>query len=190
MLPQEKPKAGDVYLDENEEPQIVGRPLNPERVSMVRLIANREQYDGKRIVTQGFFVYAYENMGLYLSREDAFNGLSHNGFVFDGSLRSSEPNEDPRTVVYDSHLHYVTVAGTFHKLGRGHLDAYFAGTLSDLIVYRVDAKSRGTPYNSHEACRKEQAPRCRALGFRRADRFDQLGPVVTLAGRRDVRRAV
>ena len=157
-MSQEKQKAGEIYLDENEEPQVVGQPPHAVLVSMVRLIAERERYDGKRIVTQGFFVYAYENAGLYLSREDAFNGLSYNGLVFDGPVNSSEANEDEVATITKSHLHYVTIAGTFHKLGRGHLGSYYAGTLSDLVVYRVERNHGEPPIIRMKRAEKSGAP--------------------------------
>jgi hypothetical protein len=133
------------YIDDNGEPQIVGAPLNPERVSLVRLIAERERYDGKVVVTQGFFVYAFEQKALYLSREDALYDLSYNALLLDGSLHSAELNEDARATMKKAHMQYVTISGTFHKLGRGHLDSYHAGTLMDMTIYDVRRKAADIP---------------------------------------------
>ena len=145
-MSQRTPEAGTLYVDENEEPQIAGQPLNPERVSLVRLIAERERYDGKEVVTQGFLVWACECQALFLSREDAFYGLSHNGLVLDGTVRSSDAKEDLRTVLKRSHLQYVTLSGTFHKQARGHLGAYYAGKLTDLLIHRIERKKEEIPF--------------------------------------------
>ena len=133
------------YIDENGEPQIVGQPLNPERVSLVRLIVNRERYDGKRVETQGFFVWAFEHMVLYISSDDAWHGLSYNGLSVGGSVGSGEPGEGPNAVGEKAHLQYVTVVGTFHKLGDGHLNIRYAGGLTDIVVRRVHRKSPAIP---------------------------------------------
>jgi hypothetical protein len=134
---QDKSDTGALYVDDSGEPQVVGHPLNPERVSLVRLISDGERYDGKEVVTQGFFVYAYEQQALYLSRDDAFHRLGHNGLILDGTLGSSEPKEDARTIIKKSHLRYVTISGTFHRPGRGHLNAYYAGELTDVLIQQV-----------------------------------------------------
>ena len=142
---QEKREPGTLYIDENGEPRIVGQPPPPERVSLVRLIAEPERYDGKRVATQGFFVFAYEHEALYISREDAFFGLHYNGLVLDGSVHSSEAKEGPRATVKKCHLQYLTLEGTFHKLGRGHLNAYYAGALKDLVIVRIEHRFDDIP---------------------------------------------
>ena len=144
-LSQEKLKTGTIYIDENGDFQVAGDPPGPERVSLVRLIADRERYDGRKVETQGFFVWAYEDTSLYLSREDAFNGITHNGLVLDGTLRSADPDVDARAIRTKSHLQYVTVSGTFHKQGRGHLGLYYAGKLADLVIQRIERKSENIP---------------------------------------------
>jgi hypothetical protein len=134
---QEKREPGTLYVDENGEPRIVGQPPGPEHVSLLRLIANRERYDGKEVITQGFCVRSYENTGLYLSREDAFHDLTLNGLVLDGGVGSDVPGEDPRITLKRTHLQYVTIAGRFHKLGIGHLHSFYGGALTDLVLYNV-----------------------------------------------------
>jgi hypothetical protein len=97
------------------------------------------------VTTQGFFVFACEDEALYISREDAFHGLGYNGLVLDGSVHSSDGKEDSRATVKECHLQYVTLEGTFHKLGRGHLHAYYAGALRDLTIIRIHRKFDDIP---------------------------------------------
>jgi hypothetical protein len=144
-MPQDKAETETLYLDENEEPQILGQPQSTERASLIRLLANPDRYTGKDVVTQGFFVWAFEHRAIYLSREDAFYHLSQNGLVLEGSLHSSEPNEDARTVMKKYHLQYVTVAGTFHGSGRGHLNVYYGGSLSNLVICGIHRKADEIP---------------------------------------------
>jgi hypothetical protein len=143
--PQEKTREpGQVYVDENGQSQIVGQPLLAEQVSLAGIIANRLKYDGKEVMTQGFLVYAFERMAIYVSREDALNGLSYNGVWLDGfNLRG--PVEERRDILHKSHMHYVTVVGTFHKVGNAHLGHHFGGGLSDLIICGVERKVDDIP---------------------------------------------
>jgi hypothetical protein len=142
---QDKRPPGTYYLDENEEMQVVGQPPRPQHVSLLRLIANRERYDGKEVITQGFCVQSYENMGLYLSREDAFYDLTLNGLVLRESVRSDVSGEAPTITLKKTHLHYVTVAGIFHKLGMGHLHSFYGGALTDVVLYDVHRKFDDIP---------------------------------------------
>jgi hypothetical protein len=52
-----------------------------ETVSLVQLLANPERYDGRKIRAAGFFVYKGEQQALFLSSEDAENGISQNGIT-------------------------------------------------------------------------------------------------------------
>jgi hypothetical protein len=144
-MSQERREAGSIYIDENGDMQVAGRPPGPERVSLVRLIADPARYDGKEVVTQGLFVWAYENTSLYLSRDDALNNLSYNGLVLAGTVHSSYAGKDLITALKEGHLQYVTIRGTFHKLGRGHLSRYYSGTLTDIEIQQIHRQADKIP---------------------------------------------
>jgi len=49
-----------------------------ERVSLVQLLANPETYDGRKVQAAGLFVYRGQEPALFLSGDDAANGISQN----------------------------------------------------------------------------------------------------------------
>ena len=49
--------------------------MKPEVVSLVRIIANPELYDGKQVVTQGYLDRRFEESYLYVGKEDWANGI-------------------------------------------------------------------------------------------------------------------
>ena len=49
--------------------------MKPEVVSLVRIIANPELYDGKQVVTQGYLDRRFEESCLYVGKEDWANGM-------------------------------------------------------------------------------------------------------------------
>jgi hypothetical protein len=144
-ISQERREAASTYIGENGDRWVAGGPAGAERVSMVRLIADPARYDGKEVVTEGFFVWAYEDRSLYVSRDDALNFLDYNGLVLSGTVRSSCAGKDLRTSLTEGHLHFVTVQGTFHKLGRGHLNSYYSGTLSDIEIRQIHRQADKIP---------------------------------------------
>jgi hypothetical protein len=142
---QERPRAkGQSYFDENGQAQVEGEPPQREKVSLSGLIANRAKYDGRPVETQGCLVYAFEHMALYVSREDAFNGLSYNGAWIDG-FNDREWNEENKQLLLKSHLQYVTVTGTFHRVGHAHLGHHYGGALSNLLICGIERKVSDIP---------------------------------------------
>ncbi|WP_143042956.1 hypothetical protein ABL840_25725 [Variovorax sp. NFACC27] len=97
--------------------QPIARADRFDHVSMVQLIANPRQFNGKRVLVAGFLTMQFENTALWLNKEDANVGISKNA-VFVGS---------PSSVVCPAGT-YVQVRGVFDAKFTGHLGA-FAGYL-------------------------------------------------------------
>jgi len=58
----------------------------PLRCSIVRLLANPDQYDGRKVRTFGYLVLESENKALYLSEADAAAGIHANAVWLEGAL--------------------------------------------------------------------------------------------------------
>lgn len=82
-------------------------------VSIIDLIANREQYDGKQVLVIGFLRLRFEGNGLFLSSEDFDNNITKNGIWIALKPAEAEANQ---------HLsgHYVIIEGTFNGHEFGH----------------------------------------------------------------------
>ena len=66
-------KAKRVAHDEaGSRPDPCGTPiLEPQRVSIVSLIASPDRYEGKAVVVTGFFRAAFEHSAIYLNEDEA-----------------------------------------------------------------------------------------------------------------------
>jgi hypothetical protein len=84
-----------------------------ERVSLIRVLADSDKYDGQRLQVAGFFVHEEENHALYLSPDDATNGVSNGGIelIFAGA---KVPAED----LARCNRKYVDIIGVFHARWR------------------------------------------------------------------------
>lgn len=92
----------------------VGSPANcnsapPERVSLIALLANPSAYDGRIIQVSGFFVFEEENHALYLSPDDANNGITNGGIEINTYQSRFPPNAPLRF-----NRKYVNLTGEFH----------------------------------------------------------------------------
>jgi hypothetical protein len=78
-------------------------------VSLIELIANPTQFDGKRVRIIGFLRLEFEGTAIYLSREDFENGITKNGlWVSTDQLDNTLSNR------------YVLLEGTFNASNPGH----------------------------------------------------------------------
>jgi hypothetical protein len=105
-----------------------GPDLSPEPVSLIQLIANPRQYDGKKVRFIGFLRLEFEGNAAYLHREDYENGITQNAIWVD------VPTDMSASQKADTNMHYVICAGTFRAALHGHMDL-FSGALSN--VYRL-----------------------------------------------------
>ena len=99
-------------------------------VSLVKLIANPEKYDGKILQIIGYLNLEFEGNAVYLHKEDYENGLTKNGFWVDFSGPIKENKK------LDCSKKYVIIVGRFDMQRTGHM-SLFGGTIKD--ISRLDA---------------------------------------------------
>jgi hypothetical protein len=92
------------------------------RVSMIRLLATPEKYEGKLVQVVGVFVFKTEESALYLHREDAELLNGDNALWVEPAPWKGEQASKSLSGAF------VIVAGRFTAKERGHEGA-FAGTL-------------------------------------------------------------
>lgn len=105
----------------------------PLDVSIVKLIAAPEQYEGKLVRVSGFLNIEFENVELYLHKEDCVQGLTKNGVWLDLDQQS-------RTKYSTVNFHYVLIEGVVDSKHFGHMGATSA-TLTK--VQRVERLHSG-----------------------------------------------
>ncbi len=85
----------------------------PVPISIIQVIANPQEYDGKRIAVVGFLGLHKDGNILYLHREDNDMGLNKNGLTvdFDPELGKEETTR--------FNMHYVYLGGIFDAKDKG-----------------------------------------------------------------------
>lgn len=99
------------------------QPAHPSRdpkfVSLVRLLASPETFDGVLVGAQGFVSFDFEGTALYLSETDYLNGLMENALWL--------AVDDEHRAAMNDHQ-YCLAVGRFDAAHRGHMGV-FTGTL-------------------------------------------------------------
>lgn len=98
-----------------------------ENVSLVKLIANPEKYDGKRIQVIGYLHLEFEGNAVYLHEEDFKHSMSENSFWVNFSSKLTK-KQDPKKFSDK----YVIIIGTFKANEKGHM-GMFGGTLDNIV---------------------------------------------------------
>ncbi|HKV35474.1 MAG TPA: hypothetical protein VJP89_14155 [Pyrinomonadaceae bacterium] len=93
----------------------------PTDVSMVQLIANPREYDGKFVRVIGFASVIFEGTAVYLHRDDYEYDIPKNGLWIDVDF-VKQKRFDQR---------YVLIEGTFNAERRGHMGV-FSGAIQDI----------------------------------------------------------
>src|SRR6187551_385077 len=89
--------------------------------SVLALIANPDQFDGKAVRVLGYVVSEFETWGIFESQSDFRNGASKAAIWL-------ETYDTPYAQVNDA---YAVVEGTFDATSRGHLGMW-AGTIRNI----------------------------------------------------------
>jgi hypothetical protein len=89
-----------------------GASDEPQRVSIIQLLATPERYEGRLVQVRGVAHFEFEESALYLHREDADCMNSSNGVWLDSSLYDHLSDE------------FVVVQGWFTSRSHGHLGAW------------------------------------------------------------------
>ena len=101
-------------------------------VSLVQLIANSKDYDGKFVRVIGFVSLEFEGNGIYLHEEDYKHGISKNGLWIDATVDISK-----RKVEFDQK--YVLLEGTFNAKETGHMGLW-SGSIQQIKRFQVWTK--------------------------------------------------
>jgi hypothetical protein len=101
-------------------------------VSLVQLIANSKDYDGKFVRVIGFVSLEFEGNGIYLHEEDYKHGISKNGLWIDATVDISK-----RKVEFDKK--YVLLEGTFNAKETGHMGLW-SGSIQQIKRFQVWTK--------------------------------------------------
>lgn len=100
------------------------RATKPDNVTLVQLIANPDQFDGKLIRVIGFLRLEFEGDVLYLHREDYEHSIFGDGIWVDVT---SEITQQKDTL----NMHYALLEGIFDAKYRGHMGAW-SGSLTNI----------------------------------------------------------
>nr|WP_315152948.1 hypothetical protein [uncultured Flavobacterium sp.] len=101
-------------------------PFNEFDISLIRLIATPEKYDGKQVQVRGYLNLEFEGNAIYLHKEDYSKALTDNGFWVNFS---KEIAEKKNLSVYNKQ--YVIIVGTFDMKSLGHM-GLFGGTIKNI----------------------------------------------------------
>jgi len=108
------------------QPLVAAEPLN---VSLVRLIANPKDYDGKVVRVIGFMRLEFEGDGIYLHQDDYKHSIYKNGLWIDAS-------EDMHKRKAELDQKYVLVEGTFNAKMTGHMGLW-SGSIQKITRCQV-----------------------------------------------------
>ncbi len=99
-------------------------------VSIIRLIAAPEEYDGKNVRVRGYINIEYEAMGIYMNKEDYENHITKNAvwLEFDYDKLGTDFKQIQRL-----NKKYVDIEGIFNCGYNGHFDMY-SGTIEDVYA--------------------------------------------------------
>lgn len=97
---------------------------NTELVSLVRLIATPERYNGKAVLVVGFLRLEFEGNALYVHEEDYKRGITKNAVWV---VRNAKVNDRADAL----NMHYVMLGGTLDASRHGPMDL-FSGSLTNI----------------------------------------------------------
>src|ERR1035437_3918365 len=120
--------CGTVTAQQTNRGYFVPGPIEEARVpnvSIVQLIADPQQYEGKRIHIIGYLRLEFEGDAIYLHREDFEQGIPENAIWINAPKALTN---EQREAVNNS---YVLCTGVFTSKQRGHL-GMFSGEISDV----------------------------------------------------------
>ena len=114
------------------QPLLAAEPLD---VSLVRLIANPKDYDGKIVRVIGFVRLEFEGNAIYLHQDDYKHGIRKNGLWIDAT-------DDMRKRTADFDQKHVLLEGTFNVKDTGHLGLW-SGSIQKIARCQVWSETDG-----------------------------------------------
>jgi len=111
-------------------------------ISIVKLIAEPDRFNGKRVQVIGFAHLEFEDNGIYLSKEDYEYALTMNGLW----LSMSKLDLAKYKELSNS---YLIVEGTFNAARKGQYNA-FSGSMDNITLVKRWAKVGAKPQTGEE----------------------------------------
>ncbi len=108
------------------QPVLAAEPLD---VSLVQLVANPKDYDGKLVRVIGFLRLEYEGNGIYLHEDDYKHSIFKNGLWVNVS-------EDMHRRKVELDQKYVLIEGTFDAKMTGHMGLW-SGSIEKITRCQV-----------------------------------------------------
>ena len=109
-----------------QQPPAAPDPGRPVSVSLIRLIANPEAFDGKLVRVFGYVRVEHEGTAVYLHREDYVKGLSKNGLWLAANDSAAEGSREAAV-----QNRYSLIEGRFSATETGHRGGW-SGSISDI----------------------------------------------------------
>jgi hypothetical protein len=125
------------------QPVVASEPID---VSLVQLIANPKDYDGKVVRVTGFVTIEFEGNAVYLHQEDFKHNITKNGLwidVPDDMLK--------RYAEFDKK--YVVLEGTFSATMKGHL-GFWSGSIHNITGFRAFPERKDNKQNEKDAAKQ------------------------------------
>jgi hypothetical protein len=113
--------------------------VEPLEVSLVQLIANPKDYDGKIVQVVGFVNLEFEGNAIYLHQDDYKHAIGKNGLWLDIT-------DDIRKKQADFDQKYVLLVGTFNAKRTGHM-GLFSGCIEKISHFQVWIEMTKMPAN-------------------------------------------
>lgn len=104
---------------------------------LVRLLANPDEFDSKRVLTSGYLWFGVDGPTLFLSEADAVHGVVSNGVA----LVFAEALAGDQTLRARADRKYVAITGLFENLGTGDM------VLTEVDEVMVYSKKEGETRN-------------------------------------------
>ena len=89
-------------------------------VSMIKLLANPERYNGKRIILHGYLNLEFEGNALYFHKDDYLQNILKNSVWVNLNDKIAEQ-------AHKYNKAYVTILGTFDNEDTGHMGVFGGG---------------------------------------------------------------
>ena len=114
------------------QPLVAAEPLS---VSLIQLIANPKDYDGKVVRVIGFVKLEFEGNAIYLHQDDYKHNITKNGLWIDVT-------DDIRKKQKDYDQKYVLLEGTFNAKETGHMGLW-SGSIQKISRFQVSIEREG-----------------------------------------------
>ena len=129
-------------------------------ISIMRLIATPERFDGKEVLVFGYVIAEFENVGIYFHREDAEHAFMVN------ALRIDAPVDKLRHVAryFDECPGYAYVRGVFRAPKKNEAPSWSGSleNISELVFYKKKTEpNQALEHNDpsrHASCCAPVAP--------------------------------